>query len=63
MKDTNYKLRAWMGANRVSGPKMAEMMGMSYETFKNKMADKSEWKLSEVKTIMQVTGCKYDEVF
>lgn len=63
MRDTNYKLRAWMGANRVSGSKMAEMMGMPYETFKNKMADKSEWKLSEVNTIMKVTGCKFDEIF
>lgn len=63
MKDTNYKLRAWMGANRVSGSKMAELMDMPYMTFKNKMTEKTEWKLSEVLTIMKVTGCTFDEIF
>ena len=63
MQDTNYKLRAWMGANRISAVKMAEKIGMPYDTFKYKMAEKSEWKLSEVITIMNVTGCKFDEIF
>lgn len=63
MADTNYKLRAWMGANKVSGPMLAEMIDMPYETFKNKMADKSQWKLSEVKALIKATGCSYDEIF
>ena len=63
MEDTNYKLRAWMGANRVSGTSLAEKIGMPYDTFKTKMADKSEWKLSEIIKIMSVTGCKFDEIF
>ena len=63
MQDTNYKLRAWMGANRVSGVKMAEMIAMPYATFKYKMSEKSEWTLSEIDTILRVTGCKFDEIF
>lgn len=63
MQDTNYKLRAWMGANCVSGVKMAEMMGMPYTTFKYKMAEKSDWTMSEIITILRVTGCKFDEIF
>ena len=61
--DTNYKLRAWMGANKVSGVKLAEMVGMSYNTFKLKMMGKTEWKLSEVVRILEVTGCSFDEIF
>lgn len=63
MNDTNYKLRAWMGANRVSGVKMAEMIGMPYATFKYKLSDKSEWTLSEIIAIMAATGCEFNEIF
>lgn len=63
MNDTNYKLRGWMGANKVSGVAMAEKLGMSYETFKNKMSEKTEWKLSEIIAIINVTGCTFDEIF
>lgn len=61
--DTNYKLRAWMGANRFSSAKFAKMIDMPYETFKNKMAGKTEWKLSEVVRILEFTGCSFDEIF
>ena len=63
MQDTNYKLRAWMGANRVSGVGMAEKIGMPYDTFKIKLQGKTEWKLSEIASILEVTGCKFDEMF
>ena len=63
MQDTNYKLRAWMGANRVSGVKMAEKLEMPYSTFKYKMAGKSEWTMSEIIAITQITGCKFDDIF
>lgn len=63
MKDPNYKLRGWMGSNRVSGTAMADMMNMSRETFKNKMSGKTEWKLSEIITILEVTGCTFHEIF
>jgi len=63
MKDTNYKLRAWMGANRVSGRKLAEMIGMPYETFKYKMQGRSEWKLSEIDALIEVTGYSFNELF
>lgn len=63
MQDTNYKLRAWMGANRIPAVKMAEMIEMPYSTFKWKMAEKSEWTLSEITTILKATGCKFDEIF
>lgn len=63
MRDPNYKLRGWMGANRVSGNAMAERINMSRETFKNKINGKTEWKLSEILMILKVTGCKFDEIF
>ena len=63
MKDTNYKLRGWMGSNRVSGPELAKMIGMPYDTFKVKMIGKTEWKLSEVLAILQATGCTFHEIF
>ena len=63
MTDTNYKLRGWMGSNRVSHAEMARLIGMPYGTFKYKMANKSEWVLSEIITIMKVTGCKFEEIF
>jgi hypothetical protein len=63
MQDTNYKLRAWMGANRISGVKMAAMIDMPYATFKYKLSEKSEWTLSEIDAILRATGCKFDDIF
>lgn len=63
MKDTNYKLRGWMGANRVSGIEMAERIGLPYGTFRLKIEGKTEWKLSEIVNILRVTGCAFDEIF
>ncbi len=63
MNDTNAKLRGWMGENRVSGVKLAEMIDMPYPTFKTKMAEKSDWSMPEIIKILQVTGCKFEEVF
>lgn len=63
MTDTNYKLRAWMGANRVSGKRMAELIGMPYDTFKIKLAGKTEWKLSEIIRILALTGKPFEEMF
>lgn len=63
MADTNYDLRAWMGANKVSGRKLAEMMGRSYETIRMKLSCKSEWTLPEIKKLMEVTGLTFDELF
>ena len=63
MEDTNYKLRGWMGANRISGTAMAEKIDMPYDTFKAKMSGRSEWKLSEIITILKVTGCTFNEIF
>ena len=63
MRDPNYKLRGWMGSNRVSGNSMADLMHMSRETFKNKITGKTEWKLSEILKILEVTGCTFDEIF
>jgi hypothetical protein len=63
MQDTNYKLRAWMGANKVSGTEMARRIDMPYDTFKNKMAGTSQWKLSEVVTLIEVTKLPFEELF
>lgn len=63
MKDTNYELRAWMGSNKVSGRKLAEMMGRSYETIRTKLGGKTEWTLPEIKKLMEVTGLTFEELF
>ena len=63
MQDTNYKLRAWMGDNRVSGRKLSEMIQMPYDTLKVKMAGKSEWKLSEIYSLLNATGMAFEELF
>jgi hypothetical protein len=52
-----------MGANRISGVKMAEMIGMPYATFKYKLSQKSEWTFSEIMAIIDVTGSKFEELF
>lgn len=63
MNDTNYKLRAWMGANKISGREMAKRLEMPYPTFRMKMLGNSEWKLPEIHSIMTVTGLAFDELF
>lgn len=63
MRDTNYELRAWMGANKVSGRKLAELMGRSYETIRVKLANKTEWTLPEIKKLLEVTGMTFEDLF
>lgn len=63
MRDTNYKLRAWMGAEKVSGRVLAERINMPYDTFKVKMLGKSPWKLPEVIALLEVTGKTFEELF
>ena len=63
MQDTNYKLRGWMGSNKVSQRHMAELLDIPYETFKTKITGASQWKLSEVIKILDVTGRSFEEIF
>lgn len=63
MNDTNYKLRAWMGANKVSGLELANKLNMPYPTFRTKMNGGSDWKLPEVHKLMEITGLTFDELF
>lgn len=63
MNDTNYELRAWMGANKVSGRKLAELMGRSYETIRVKLSGKSKWTMPEIKKLLEVTGLTFEELF
>lgn len=63
MNDTNYKIRAWMGANRVSGRKLAEMMEMSYNTLKPKLAGKVKWTVSDAEALIKATGLPFEELF
>ena len=48
MRDTNYKIRGWMGSNKVSVRELAERMGVSYNTLKTRMSGKTPWKLSDI---------------
>ena len=63
MNDTNAKLRGWMAEHKISGPVFAEMIGMKYDTFKVKMLDKTEWKMTEITKIMEVTGLAFEDLF
>lgn len=63
MEDTNYKLRAWMGANKVSGRELAKRLDMSYSTFCTRMNEEADWKLPEIKSLKEVTGLAFDELF
>ncbi len=63
MADTNYKLRAWMGANRVSGRKLSELTGIPYDTLKLKLSGKTKWKLSDVFKLIEATGLSFEELF
>lgn len=61
--DANYKLRGWMGSNRVTDTEMAKRLNLPYGTFKYKIAGRTEWKLSEIFKILEVTGCTFHEIF
>ena len=63
MLDTNYKLRAWMGANRVSGRELAKRLEMPYSTFCSKMSEESDWKLPEIKALQEITGLVFEDLF
>lgn len=63
MADINAKLRGWMGENKVSGVKLAEMIEMPYPTFKTKIAGKTDWSMPDILKILNVTGRKFEEIF
>ena len=63
MTDTNYKLRAWMGANKVTLEKLAEMIDMPYPTLQTRLAGKTQWKLSDIMALMKATGLPFEELF
>lgn len=63
MLDTNYKLRAWMGANKVSGRELAKRLEMPYSTFCSKMSEESDWKLPEIKALQEITGLVFEDLF
>jgi hypothetical protein len=63
MRDTNYELRAWMGANKVSGRELARLMGRSYETIRVKLRGQTEWTLPEIEKLLEVTGLTFEELF
>ncbi len=63
MTDTNYKLRGWMGANKVTGRELAKRIDMPYSTFCTRMNEESEWKLPEIKSLQAVTGLAFEELF
>lgn len=63
MVDTNYKIRAWMGANKVSGRELAKRLDMPYSTFCTRMSEKTGWKLPEIKALQDITGLAFEELF
>lgn len=63
MKDTNAKLRGWMAENKVKGVTLAKAIGMPYDTFKNKMSGRSEWRFGEISKVLKFTGRTFEELF
>ncbi len=63
MTDINAKLRGWMGENKVSGARLAELIEMPYPTFKTKIAGKTAWSMPDILKILKVTGKKFEEIF
>lgn len=63
MLDTNYKVRAWMGANKVSGRELAKRLNMPYSTFCTRMSEESDWKLPEIKALQEITRLAFEELF
>jgi len=63
MSDTNAKLRGWMAEHKMAGPALAAEIEMPYDTFKVKMTGKTEWKLSEILKIIDVTGLPFEKLF
>ena len=52
-----------MGANKVSGRKLAQLMGRSYETIRVKLRGQTEWTLPEIEKLLEVTGLTFEELF
>lgn len=63
MTDTNFKLRAWMGANKVTGRELAKRLDMPYSTLCTRLSEETDWKLAEIKTLQVVTGLAFEELF
>lgn len=63
MTDTNYKLRAWMGANRITQEKLSELLGMPLTTLKARLSGEVQWKFSEILALMKITGMSFEELF
>ena len=63
MLDTNAKLRGWMAERKMAYSTFAAGIGMPYDTFKVKMAGRSDWKLSEISKILRFTGCAFEDLF
>ena len=63
MEDTNYKVRGWMGANKVSGRELAKRLNMPYSTFCTRMNEESDWKLPEIIALQKITGLAFEELF
>lgn len=63
MGDTNYKLRAWMGANRVTQERLADLLQMPVRRLQTRLTEETQWKLSEIEALISITGLSFDELF
>lgn len=63
MVDTNYKVRAWMGANKVSQRELAKRLNLSYSALRAKLDERTDWKLAEIKALQEITGLAFEELF
>lgn len=49
-------------SNRMTKRVLADALGMNYNSLRNKMCGKSEWKWSEIMKLAEMTGMTPDEL-
>ena len=63
-KEIKYpNLRAEMAKNGISQEKLAEVIGITQQTFSRKITGLNEWTISEIETICEYFNKDYYELF
>ena len=56
-------LRAWMNKYKVGTQTLAKELGLTYPQLYNKITGKTEFKKSEIDTLLFVTALPYEQIF
>lgn len=58
----NEKLGAWLLQPGNDRDKLAEQIGITLPTLRERLAGRNQWKWSEVIRVAEITGCTLDEL-